>query len=86
MGWIKKTGLGLGGVIVLGALGGYIWFWGKPVGVNNYINKASIKMVGDSPEMLTYMGMIDNTFLDFHIGKLADYSKAQEDKTLKKLK
>jgi len=86
MGWIKKTGLGLGGVIVLGALGGYVWFWGKPVGVNNYINKASIKMVGDSPEMLTYMGMIDNTFLDFHSGKLADYSKAQEEKTLKKLK
>jgi len=85
MGWIKKTGLGLGGVIVLGALGGYVWFWGKPVGVNNYINKASFKMVADSPELLTYMGMIDNTPLDFHSGKLADYTKAQEERTLEKL-
>ncbi len=86
MGWIKKTGLGLGGIIVLGALGGYIWFWGAPVGVNNYINKASLKMATDSPELLTFMGMIDNTPLDFHSGKLADYTKAQEDKSLEKLK
>ena len=86
MGWIKKTALGLGGVVVLGALGGYVWFWGAPVGVNNYINKASLKMVTDSPEMLTYMGMIDNTPLDFHSDKLADYTKAQEDLSLEKLK
>jgi len=86
MGWIKKSLLGLGGVIVLGGLGGYVWFWGKPVGVNNYINKASLKMVTDSPEMLTYMGMIDNTPLDFHSGKLADYTKAQDDLSLQKLK
>ena len=86
MGWIKKTGLGLGGIIVLGALGGYVWFWGAPVGVNNYINKASLKMATDSPELLTFMGMIDNTPLDFHSGKLADYTKAQEDKSLEKLK
>ena len=86
MGWIKKTGLGLGGLIILGALGGYVWFWGAPVGVNNYINKASIKMATDSPELLTYIGMIDNTPLDFHSGKLADYTKAQEDKSLEKLK
>ena len=45
MGWIKKIGLGLGGITVLGALGGYVWFWGAPVGVNNYINKASLKTV-----------------------------------------
>lgn len=86
MGWIKKSGLGLGGIIVLGALGGYVWFWGKPVGVNNYINKASLKMVADSPEMLTYIGMIDNTPLDFHSGKLADYTKAQDEKSLEKFK
>jgi len=32
------------------------------------------------------MGMIDNTPLDFHSGKLADYTKAQDDKSLEKLK
>jgi len=86
MGWIKKTGLGLSGLVILGGLGAYVWFWGKPVGVNNYINKASLKMVTDSPEMLTYMGMIDNTPLDFHSDKLADYTKAQHERSLEKLK
>ena len=86
MGWIKKTALGLGSVIGLGALGGYIWFWGAPVGVNNYINKVSIKMATDSPELLTYIGLIDNTPLDFHSGKLANYTQAQEDKSLADLK
>ena len=86
MGWIKKTALGLGGVVVLGALGSYVWFWGAPVGVNNYVNKASLKMVTDSPELLTYIGMIDNTPLDFHSDKLADYTKAQEEQSLEKIK
>jgi len=86
MGWIKKSLLGLGGVILLGGLGGYMWFWGKPVGVNNYINKATLQVVVDSPEILTYMGMIDNTPLDFHSGKLADYTKTQDEKSLTKIK
>ena len=44
MGWVKKTALGSLGLIGLAALGGYIWFWGAQVGVNNYINKASLQM------------------------------------------
>ena len=43
-------------------------------------------MAIDSPELLTYIGVIDNTPLDFHSGKLADYTKAQADKSLEKLK
>jgi uncharacterized protein (DUF885 family) len=84
MGWIKKSLLGLGGAVVLAGLGGYVWFWGKPVGVNNYINKATLKIVADSPEILTYMGMIDNTPLDFHSGKLASYTQAQMKESLEK--
>lgn len=86
MGWIKKSALGAVGLIGLSALGGYVWFWGAPVGVNNYINKASLKMVSDSPEMMSYMGMIDNTLLDFHSDKLASYTKEQDEITLEKLK
>ena len=67
-------------------VGGYIWFWGKPVGVNNYINKATLQLVVDSPEILTYMGMVDNTPLDFHSGKLASYTLEQEQKSLEKTK
>ena len=86
MGWIKKTALGSLGLIGLGALGGYIWFWGAPVGVNNYINKASLQMASDSPELLSQIGMIDNTPLDFHSNKLGSYTKEQEELSLKKLR
>ncbi|GGX61586.1 hypothetical protein GCM10011309_09420 [Litorimonas cladophorae] len=86
MGWIRKTALGTAGLIGLGAFGGYLWFWGAPVGVNNYINKASLQMVADSPEMLSYMGMIDNTVLDFHSDKLGSYTKEQDEISLEKLK
>ena len=86
MGWIKKTAFGSLGLIGLGALGGYIWFWGAPVGVNNYINKASLQMASDSPELLSQIGMIDNTPIDFHSNKLGSYTKEQEELSLKKLK
>ncbi len=73
--------------LVLLAIGGLsMWFWFTPVGINNYVNKAMIKLAIDSPELLTGLGMIDNTPLDFHSGKLADYTKAQDDISLDKLK
>jgi len=71
-------------ILLLAIFGVFTWFWWKPVGVNNYINKASGAMLMDSPEMLTMIGMIDNTPLDFHSDELADYTKAQDDKTLAK--
>ncbi len=79
----------LGGLLLLLVLaigGASVWFWFKPVGVNNYINKVTIQLAIDSPELLTALGMIDNTPLDFHSGKLADYTKAQDEKSLEKLR
>lgn len=84
--WIKRTLVGIPSLLCLGGLGAYVWFWGAPVGINNYINKKSLQIVADSPEMLTYMGLIDNTPLDRHSGKLADYSEAQWDKSIQKTK
>ena len=63
-----------------------MWFWFTPVGVNNYINKVMIQLASDSPELLTSLGMIDNTPLDFHSGKLADRTRAQDDRSLAKLR
>lgn len=79
----------LGGLLlllILAAAGLSVWFWFKPVGVNNYINKATIVFLTDSPELMTQLGFIDNTPLDFHSGKLADYTKAQDEKSLEKLR
>ena len=56
----------------------YVWFWAAPVGVNNYVNKVSLQMLLRSPELLTSLGLVDNTPLDFHSGKLGRYDKQSE--------
>ncbi len=53
-------------LILIVSLGLYVWFWAAPVGVNNYVNKVSIQMLFKSPELLTSLGLIDNSPLDFH--------------------
>ena len=86
MGIIGRILGGLFLLVVLAIGGASVWFWFKPVGVNNYINKVTIQLAIDSPELLSSIGAIDNTPLDFHSGKLADYTKAQDDKSLEKLR
>ena len=83
---IGRILLGLFLLVLLAAGGASVWFWFKPVGVNNYINKVTIQLAIDSPELLSAIGAIDNTPLDFHSGKLADYTKAQDDRSLEKLR
>lgn len=65
-------------LILIVSLGLYVWFWAAPVGVNNYVNKVSIQMLYKSPELLTSLGLIDNSPLDFHSDKLGDYDKESE--------
>ncbi len=85
MRWIKRALLGTAGVLLVAAVSASMWFWFTPVGVNNYINKVTFKLAIDSPELLTYLGAIDNTPLDFHSGKLADYTKAEEERGIAEL-
>ncbi|MEM7612315.1 MAG: DUF885 domain-containing protein [Pseudomonadota bacterium] len=73
-------------LLAVAAGGAYVWFWLAPVGVNNYINKITIEQVIDSPELMTMLGAIDNTPLDFHSGRLGDYTKAAEHESLEKLR
>ena len=86
MGFILRILRWVSLLTVLAAVGASIWFWFLPVGVNNYINKISIQIIADSPELLTSLGMIDNTPLDFHSGKLSDYTKAHDLKQIAKLR
>jgi uncharacterized protein (DUF885 family) len=72
--------------LLLAAGGASVWFWFAPVGVNNYINKITIQSVLESPELLTQLGAIDNTILDFHSGRLNDYTKAGEEQSLSKVR
>ncbi|WDI30961.1 DUF885 domain-containing protein [Hyphococcus flavus] len=73
-------------LLVLAAGAASMWFWFTPVGVNNYVNKVTFQFLTDSPELMTQLGFIDNTPLDFHSGKLADYTQAQDEKSLEKLR
>ena len=83
---IKRGILGLLGALLLATGGASMWFWFTPVGVNNYINKVTFQLAIDSPELLTYLGAIDNTPLDFHSGKLADYTQEEEERSIEKLR
>ena len=86
MNGLKRGAIGLLGTLLLVAAGASMWFWFTPVGVNNYINKVTLQLAIDSPELLTYLGAIDNTPLDFHSGKLADYTKEEEERSIAKLR
>lgn len=77
---------GLLALIVLAIAGASVWFWFYPVTVNNAVNKFTAEFAMETPELLTGLGMIDNTPLDFHSGKLSDYTKAQDDKNKARLK
>ena len=84
---LGKLSGGLLLLVLLAAGGGSVWFWFKPVGVNNYINKVTAEIfLLDGPEILSSIGAIDNTPLDFHSGKLSDYTEEQEQETLAKLR
>lgn len=63
----------------------YVWFWASPVGVNNYINKVSLQVLLDSPELMTSLGIVDNSVLDFHSDKLDRYDKASDEAMLELL-
>jgi uncharacterized protein (DUF885 family) len=78
--------LGLLLLLLLALAGASMWFWFTPVGVNNYVNKVTVQLALRSPERLSQLGLIDNTWLDFHSDKLDDVSKAHERRVLAELK
>jgi uncharacterized protein (DUF885 family) len=79
LGWI-------GGLLLAGLAAASMWFWFTPVGLNNYVNKITLQLTIDSPQILTQLGFIDNTPFDFHSGKLDDKTRAHEEKSLARLR
>ncbi|MFM8586306.1 MAG: hypothetical protein ACKOBU_07655, partial [Gammaproteobacteria bacterium] len=74
------------GLFVLAVAGASMWFWFTPVGLNNYVNKITIQLALPSPQTLTALGLIDDTLLDFHSGKLDDQTEANEKRTLERMR
>ncbi len=77
---------GLLALVIVALAGASVWFWFYPVTVNNAVNKFTAEFAMETPELLTGLGMIDNTPLDFHSGKLSAYTKEQDDKNIARLK
>jgi len=74
------------GLFVLAVAGASMWFWFTPVGLNNYVNKITIQLALSSPQTLTQLGLIDDTPLDFHSGKLDDQTEANEKRMLERMR
>jgi uncharacterized protein (DUF885 family) len=74
------------GLFAAGLVAASMWFWFTPVGLNNYVNKITVQFTLDSPETLTQLGIVDNTLLDFHSGKLDVYTREHEAEMLAKLR
>ncbi|HET9692749.1 MAG TPA: DUF885 domain-containing protein, partial [Steroidobacteraceae bacterium] len=74
------------GLIGAALVAASMWFWFTPVGLNNYVNKITLQLTFDSPEILSQLGFIDNSPLDFHSGKLDDYTRAHEEESLARLR
>ena len=44
--------------------------WGKPFSFNHAVERIMLESLFKDPETLTYLGMLENTLLDFHSDRL----------------
>jgi uncharacterized protein (DUF885 family) len=64
-------------VVLIGAgYWGYRLVWGQPMQIGHFYQRVFIEAMLERPQMLSGVGLIDNTWLDFHSGKLDDVSPA----------
>lgn len=54
--------------------------WGKPVTVDQLYMRTFVKVMLDDPELLTMLGLFDNSMLDFYSDDLTDVCPEQEGK------
>lgn len=71
-----KRIIGIVLLVAMTALGVFIYklVWGKPFGFNHAVERVMLESLLSDPETLTYLGMVENTLLDFHSAKLTDAS------------
>ncbi|MEQ1755467.1 MAG: DUF885 domain-containing protein [Micropepsaceae bacterium] len=68
---------------VIGGYVGYRLVWGMPFTLTQLADRQAIYFLFDSPELLTSIGLVDGTMLDYHSGKLSDYGVAERDRQLR---
>lgn len=82
---LKKILLGtVGGVVGLAVLAVGYGLWG-PLPIHPTIERQTVSQILDSPELMTQLGFIDGTLLDFHSGKLDKIKLEDQEKNRKDL-
>ncbi len=61
-------------LLLLFGIWSYKLIWGKPLNIDHLFERYLIGAALSEPELLTIVGVIDNTILDFHSHKLSDAS------------
>jgi uncharacterized protein (DUF885 family) len=64
---------------------GYKLIWGQPLSINHFYERIFINYLLDDPELLSSLGLIDNTLLDFHSDDLTDASPARTQQVLQQV-
>ena len=65
------------------AVGGYVGYRlavGTPFTLTQLADRQAIYFLLDTPELLTSVGLVDGTMLDYHSGKLSDYGVAERNR------
>lgn len=65
-------------ILLAGFIFIYKLVWGKPFSFNHAVERITMVNLLNDPETLTFLGMMDNTILDFHSDELTDASPAYE--------
>ncbi len=80
---MKKTIIwGLSILVLVGAIWSYKLIWGKPFNIDHFFDRALLKTSFQEPELLSRIGLLDNTMLDFHSDKLGDASPEHSQKMM----
>ena len=70
--------------LVSALLGGnyvYRLIWGQPYNIDHFADRTLIVFGSQFPEIMTFLGFVENTTLDFHSDRLSDLSpRAQRDR------
>ena len=80
--WLRWPMLAL---LVLGLWAGYRIAYGTPFTINQLANRQAMVFLLSNPELLSQLGLIDGTVLDFHSGKLTPFTMAHRDEDYARL-
>lgn len=76
----------LAAFVLVGLWWTYRLVWGRPTSIHLFYERVMIETVLDNPELLTQLGFVDGTLLDFHSGKLTDASPRYIERTLARVR